>query len=115
MKVLLQHVAHCRSGAKGNTSAAAVVAYDAPPHPHLKEQLTAPRLKAFYAGVVAVAAATGIALAAYSAVTATQPHPERGTIALPAAAIVVDASAVPAFVMPTAVAASAEREAFEYY
>ena len=53
MKVLLQHAAHCRSGDKGDTSNVVVVAYDAPLYPHLKEQLTASRFKAFYAGVIA--------------------------------------------------------------
>ena len=52
MKVLLQHVAHCRSGDKGNTSNISVIAYDPALYPHLKEQLTAERFKAFYAGVV---------------------------------------------------------------
>ena len=53
MKVLLQHAAHCRSGDKGDTSNVVVVAYDAALYPHLKEQLTASRFKAFYAGVIA--------------------------------------------------------------
>jgi hypothetical protein len=53
MKVLLQHAAHCRSGDKGDTSNIVVVAYDAALYPHLKEQLTASRFKAFYAGVIA--------------------------------------------------------------
>ena len=52
MKVLLQHVAHCRSGDKGNTSNIVVVAYDAALYPHLKEQLTPGRFKDFYAGVI---------------------------------------------------------------
>jgi len=52
MKVLLQHVAHCRSGDKGNTSNVVVVAYDAALYPHLKEQLTAARFKEFYTGVI---------------------------------------------------------------
>ena len=52
MKVMLQHVAHCRSGDKGNTSNISVIAYEAALYPLLKEQLTAERFKAFYAGVV---------------------------------------------------------------
>jgi hypothetical protein len=52
MKILLQHVAHCRSGDKGNTSNISVTAYDPVLYPLLKEQLTAERFHAFYAGVV---------------------------------------------------------------
>ena len=52
MKVLLQHVAHARSGDKGNTSNICVIAYAAELYPVLKEQLTAERFKAFHAGVV---------------------------------------------------------------
>jgi len=52
MKVLLQHVVHARSGDKGNTSNIAVFAYAPPLYPLLKEQLTAERFKAFYAGVI---------------------------------------------------------------
>lgn len=52
MRVLLQHVAHCRSGDKGNTSNISVIAYHAALYPLLKDQLTADRLKAFYAGTV---------------------------------------------------------------
>jgi hypothetical protein len=52
MQVLLQHVAHCRSGDKGNTSNISVTAYDPALYPLLKEQLTAERFHAFYAGVV---------------------------------------------------------------
>ena len=52
MKVLLQHVAHARSGDKGNTSNISVIAYEAELYPYLKEQLTAERFKAFYSGVV---------------------------------------------------------------
>ena len=52
MRVLLQHAAHCRSGDKGNTSNIIVIAYDAALYPALKEQLSAERFKAFYAGVV---------------------------------------------------------------
>jgi hypothetical protein len=52
MKVMLQHAAHCRSGDKGNTSNISVIAYEPEFYPHLKEQLTAERFKAHYAGVV---------------------------------------------------------------
>ena len=52
MRVKLQHVAHVRSGDKGNTSNIAVIAYSPDLFPHLKEQLTAERFKAFYAGMV---------------------------------------------------------------
>jgi hypothetical protein len=52
MEILLQHVAHTRSGDKGNTSNVSVIAYHAELYPYLKEQLTAQRFKAFYAGVV---------------------------------------------------------------
>jgi hypothetical protein len=52
MKVKLQHVAHVRSGDKGNTSNIAVIAYSPELYPLLKEQLTAERFRAFYEGVV---------------------------------------------------------------
>ena len=52
MNVQLQHVAHARSGDKGNTSNIVVIAYDDALYPHLKAQLTAEKFKAFYAGVV---------------------------------------------------------------
>jgi len=52
MKTLLQHVAHARSGDKGNTSNICVMAYAPELYPMLKEQLTAERFKAHYAGVV---------------------------------------------------------------
>jgi hypothetical protein len=52
MRVMLQHAAHCRSGDKGNTSNIMVIAYDEALYPALKEQLSAERFKAFYAGVV---------------------------------------------------------------
>lgn len=48
MKVMLQHLAHTRSGDKGNTSNIAVFAYEPEFYPLLKEQLTAQRFKAFY-------------------------------------------------------------------
>ena len=43
MRVLLQHVAHARSGDKGNTSNICVIAYTRELYPHLKQQLTAER------------------------------------------------------------------------
>jgi hypothetical protein len=52
MRVLLQHVAHVRSGDKGNTSNISVIAYDAALYPMLKEQLTAERFRAFYGGAI---------------------------------------------------------------
>ena len=52
MRVMLQHVAHARSGDKGNTANIAVIAYAAELYPLLKEQLTAERFKAFYQGVI---------------------------------------------------------------
>ena len=52
MKIHLQHIAHVRSGDKGNTSNICVIAYAAPLYAPLKEQLTAERFKAHYAGVV---------------------------------------------------------------
>ena len=52
MKVLLQHVAHSRSGDKGNTSNIMVIAYEPEFYPLLKTQLTAKRFKAFYTGTV---------------------------------------------------------------
>ncbi|WPB57343.1 hypothetical protein [Xylophilus sp. GOD-11R] len=52
MKVLLQHIAHARSGDKGNTSNIAVFAYASAFYPLLKEQLTAERFKAFYRGAI---------------------------------------------------------------
>lgn len=47
-KVLLEQVAHTRSGDKGNTSNIAVFAYEPQLYPLLKEQLTAERFKAFH-------------------------------------------------------------------
>jgi hypothetical protein len=52
MKVKLQHVAHARSGDKGDTSNIAVYAYAPAFYPLLKEQLTADKLKAFYNGAI---------------------------------------------------------------
>ena len=52
MQVMLQHVAHTRSGDKGNTSNISVIAYHAALYPHIKAQLTAERFRAYYEGVV---------------------------------------------------------------
>jgi hypothetical protein len=52
MKVKLQHMAHARSGDKGNTANIEVFAYAPELYPPLKEQLTAARVKAFYQGVI---------------------------------------------------------------
>jgi len=52
MRVKLQHLAHCRSGDKGNTSNISVIAYEPELYPHIKQQLTAEKFKAHYAGVV---------------------------------------------------------------
>ena len=52
MKVQLQHVAHTRSGDKGNTSNIAVFAYEPEFYPLLKDQLSAARFKAFYKGAI---------------------------------------------------------------
>jgi hypothetical protein len=52
MRVKLQHVAHTRSGDKGNTSNISVIAYDEALYPFLKEQLTAERFHRHYAGTV---------------------------------------------------------------
>ena len=51
MRVLLQHLAHTRSGDKGNTSNVMVIAYEPEFYPILKSQLTAEKFKAHYAGV----------------------------------------------------------------
>ena len=52
MRLKLQHVAHVRSGDKGNTSNITVIAYEPDLYPPLKEQLTAERFKDFYRGIV---------------------------------------------------------------
>lgn len=52
MLVMLQHVAHARSGDKGNTSNISVFAYEPEFYPLLKEQLTAGRFKAHYRGAI---------------------------------------------------------------
>ena len=52
MRVKLQHLAHARSGDKGNTSNISVFAYSPELYPLLKEQLTAERFKAHYGGAI---------------------------------------------------------------
>ena len=52
MRLKLQHVAHVRSGDKGNTSNITVIAYEPDLYPLLKAQLTAERFKDFYSGMV---------------------------------------------------------------
>jgi hypothetical protein len=52
VRVKLQHLAHARSGDKGNTSNIMVISYEPEFYPLLKAQLTAERFKAFYAGTV---------------------------------------------------------------
>jgi hypothetical protein len=52
MKVQLQHLAHARSGDKGDTSNIAVIAYEPEFYPLLKDQLTAAAFKAFYRGAI---------------------------------------------------------------
>src|ERR1700744_1835726 len=51
-KVKLREIAHSRTGDKGNTSNISVIAYDAKYFSLLKEQVTAARVKAHFAGVV---------------------------------------------------------------
>src|ERR1700759_207591 len=48
----LRELAHSRTGDKGNTSNISVIAFDAKHFPLLKEQITAERVKAHFAGVV---------------------------------------------------------------
>lgn len=48
----LRALAHSRTGDKGNTSNISVIAYDARHYPLLREQLTAARVKAHFAGIV---------------------------------------------------------------
>jgi hypothetical protein len=52
MKVKLQHVAHTRSGDKGNTSNIAVFAYAPELYNLLKEQLTEEKFKTFYGDAI---------------------------------------------------------------
>src|ERR1041384_7922097 len=48
----LREIAHSRTGDKGNTSTISVIAYEAKHFPLLKQQVTADRVKAHFAGVV---------------------------------------------------------------
>jgi hypothetical protein len=48
----LREIAHSRTGDKGNTSNISVIAYDKSHYPLLREQLTAERVKALFAGIV---------------------------------------------------------------
>ncbi|MBA3477205.1 MAG: hypothetical protein H0T52_02215 [Lautropia sp.] len=52
MKIPMQHLAHARSGDKGNTSNIAIFAYAPDFYPLLKSQLTAERFKAHYGGAI---------------------------------------------------------------
>ncbi|MCD8504950.1 MAG: hypothetical protein LRY56_04790 [Burkholderiaceae bacterium] len=52
MLVMLQHIAHARSGDKGNTSNISVFAYEPEFYPLLKQQLTAERFKAHYRAAI---------------------------------------------------------------
>jgi hypothetical protein len=52
MRVQLQHVAHVRSGDKGDTANIVVVAYSSDLYPVLVEQLTAERFTDWYAGAI---------------------------------------------------------------
>ena len=66
-------------------------------------------------GVVAVAAFAGIAMAAYSAVVATQPPQARPAAVAVQPVPAGDAQAAPAFAMPDGVTAQADGQVFEYY
>jgi hypothetical protein len=48
----LREIAHSRTGDKGNTSNISVIAYDKSHYALLREQVTAERVKALFAGVV---------------------------------------------------------------
>ncbi|MGQ2992366.1 AtuA-related protein [Variovorax sp.] len=48
MQIPLRYLAHSRSGDKGNIFNVGVFAYEPAFHPHLVEQLTAEKVKAFY-------------------------------------------------------------------
>ena len=48
----LRELAHSRTGDKGNTSNISVIAFEAKHFPLLKDQVTAERVKAHFAGVV---------------------------------------------------------------
>jgi hypothetical protein len=48
----LREIAHSRTGDKGNTSNISVIAYDQRYYPLLRQQVTAERVKALFAGIV---------------------------------------------------------------
>ena len=48
----LREIAHSRTGDKGNISNISVIAYDAKDYALLREQVTAARVKAHFAGIV---------------------------------------------------------------
>ena len=48
----LREIAHSWTGDKGNTSNISVIAYDKSHYPLLREQVTAERIKALFAGIV---------------------------------------------------------------
>ena len=52
MRLALRHVAHVRSGDKGDTANVAVIAYSDDLYPVLVEQLTADRFREWYTGLV---------------------------------------------------------------
>ena len=52
MRIKLQHVAHVRSGDKGNTACISVFAYSDDLYEMLKAQLSAARFKAHYSAVM---------------------------------------------------------------
>lgn len=52
MQVKLQHIAHVRSGDKGDISNISVICYEPEFYPLLKEQLTAEAFKAHYQGKI---------------------------------------------------------------
>jgi len=52
-RVQLVHLAHARSGDKGDTANIGLIAYDPAHHPLLREQVTAARVKAHLAPLVA--------------------------------------------------------------
>ena len=51
-RIQLVHLAHARSGDKGDTANVGVVAYDAAYYPLLVEKLTADRVQEHFAGIV---------------------------------------------------------------
>ncbi|MEB2317114.1 MAG: hypothetical protein OZ935_00450 [Pseudomonadota bacterium] len=52
MKVRLQHLAHARSGDKGNTANIAVIAHEPQLYPLLVEQLSAERVRELYRSAI---------------------------------------------------------------